>query len=112
MRAGKSLSNYKLRFTQRVSNKSHKIDVEEGRVRTFSKAHIKMASLGKEYSWAVVQLVMNIKNPVNMPFFARKADIPFVIQISSAYANNVQIPPRESICSATLLQADSSAQMD
>lgn len=68
-----------------------------------------MANLGKEYSWAVVQLSMNIKNPVNMPFFARKADIPFVIQISSAYANNAQIPPQESISSATLLQAASRA---
>lgn len=86
--------------------------MEAGRVSTFSKAHVKMASLGKEYSWAVVQLVMNIKNPVNMPSFVRKADIPSVIQISSAYANNVQIPPQESISSATLLQAESNAQMD
>lgn len=72
--------------------------MEEGTVTTFSEAHIKMNNLGKEYSWALVQLVMNIKNPVNMLFFARKADTSFVIQISSAYANNVQIPPQESIC--------------
>ena len=66
-----------------------------------------MANLGKEYSWAVVpQLVMNFENSVNMPFFAKKANIPFVIQISSAHANDVQIPPQESISSATLLQAD------
>lgn len=68
---------------------SHKIDVEEGRVTTFGEAQVKMTNFRKEYSWAVVQLVMNIRNPVNMPFFARKADIPFVIQISSGYANNV-----------------------
>lgn len=53
--------------------------MEEGRVTTFCEAQIKMANLGKEYSWAVVQLAMNIKNPVNMPFFTRKADSPFVI---------------------------------
>lgn len=57
--------------------------MEEGRVTTFSEPHVKMANLGKEYSWADVQLVMNIKNPVNMTFFARKAYIPFGIQISS-----------------------------
>lgn len=58
--------------------------MEEGRVTTFGEAHVKMANLGKEYSWAVFQLAMNIKNPVNAPFFARKADIPFVTRISSA----------------------------
>lgn len=69
-----------------------------------------MANLRKEYSWAVVpQLVMNFENSVNVPFFAKKASIPFVEQISSAHDNGVQIPLQKSTSSATLLQADSRA---
>lgn len=49
---------------------------------------------------------MNLENSVTMPCLAKKANIPFAMYISFVHANDVQIPPQESISSVTLLQAD------